>query len=158
MLIEVIETPIEPWSLLQEYEQQQAQLAGRHGANVVFLGRMRDFNDDENVSEMRLEHYPQMTQRFLQGLAEQAMQQWDIMDILIQHRVGVLRPADTIVMVVVWAAHRAHAYAANQFLMEALKSRAPFWKKETLDDGRQRWVEKNTPGTVPALSEKHDHG
>lgn len=148
MLIEVSEQLIEPWSFIAEYENHATQLHGSHGASVIFLGRMRDFNEDTAVRQMELEHYPGMTERFLQEIADQAMQQWEIMDVLIRHRVGLIRPADTIVLVVVWSAHRAHAYAANQFIMEALKSKAPFWKKETLGDDSTRWVEKNTPGTV----------
>ena len=148
MYIQISEQSIEPWKIIQEYEQQHGELAGEHGANVTFLGRMRDFNETENITSMQLEHYPGMTEKFLNAIAEEATSKWDILDVLIVHRVGEVTPGDTIVVVVVWAAHRAHAYEANQYIMEALKSRAPFWKKETLSQGGARWVEKNTPGKV----------
>lgn len=148
MNIEITEQSIDPWQRVRDYETGHPELHGKHGASVVFLGRMRDFNDDVSVSSMQLEHYPGMTEKFLGDIASQAMQQWEIMDVLIVHRIGEINPAQTIVLVVVWAAHRAHAYEANQFIMEALKSRAPFWKKEALASGKSRWVEKNTPGKV----------
>jgi len=148
MLIEVTDKTIDAWTVIKDYEGSHKELAGKHGANVVFLGRMRDFNESDSIAEMELEHYPGMTEKYLDGIAKQAMQQWDIMDVLIVHRVGQIKLADTIVLVAVWATHRAHAYEANQFIMEDLKSKAPFWKKETLADGETRWVEKNTPGKV----------
>lgn len=148
MLIDVTDQSIDAWAVIRDYEASHTELAGKHGASVVFLGRMRDFNESDSISEMQLEHYPGMTEKYLEGIAKQAMQQWQIMDVMIVHRVGQIKLADTIVLVVVWAAHRAHAYAANQFIMEDLKSKAPFWKKETLTDGQTRWVEKNTSGKV----------
>ncbi len=148
MLVEISEQPIDVWPRLASYEDEHPELAGQHGASVVFAGRMRDFNEDETVRQMQLEHYPGMSEKFLEDIVQRAMDEWSLMDALVLHRVGKINPSDTIVVVVVWSAHRAHAYAANQFIMEALKSEAPFWKKETLDDGQTRWVEKNTPGTV----------
>jgi len=148
MLIEISEAAIDLWPVLQAYELEHPELAGKHGANVVFAGRMRDFNQNDSVSQMHLEHYPGMAEKFLQQIVERAMHEWQLMDALVIHRVGEITPADTIVVVAVWSVHRAHAYAANQFIMEALKSEAPFWKKETLQDGDSRWVTKNTPGTV----------
>ena len=148
MLIEISEQAIDVWTSLANYENEHPELAGQHGASVVFAGRMRDFNENESVSQMHLEHYPGMSEKFLQDIVKRAMDDWSLMDALVLHRVGKIKPADTIVVVAVWSAHRAHAYAANQFIMESLKSEAPFWKKETLNDGQTRWVEKNTPGTV----------
>ena len=148
MHIQISDNAVDAWRLVADYESAQPQLTGKHGACVVFFGRMRDFNEDESVTQMELEHYPGMTEKFLQQIAEQAAARWSIMDVLIVHRVGLIHPAETIVIVAVWSAHRAQAYAANQFLMEALKSRAPFWKKEQLEDGGSRWVEKNTPGNA----------
>ena len=148
MLIEVTDNSIDAWQLIQDYEASHQQLAGKHGACVVFLGRMRDFNESESIKEMELEHYPGMTDQFLTAIVDEAIQQWDILDVVVVHRIGKITPADTIVVVAVWAAHRAHAYTANQFIMEALKSKAPFWKKETLAAGQTRWVESNTPGTL----------
>jgi len=94
---------------------------------------------------MHLEHYPGMTEAHLGQIAEAAMQRWEIQDVLLVHRTGEVAPNDPIVLVAVWSAHRAAAYEANRFIMEDLKSRAPFWKKETLEAG-DRWVESNTPG------------
>ena len=148
MKIEISAQPFDALSVLQDFERTHPELAGKHGANVVFFGRMRDFNEDNNISKMELEHYPGMTEKFLQQIVQQAIERWQVLDVLLLHRVGEVVPSDTIVVVAVWSAHRAHAYAANQFIMEALKSSAPFWKKETLQDGSTRWVDKNTPGTV----------
>jgi len=148
MLIEISEQAIDCWARLAAFEDAHPELAGVHGASVVFTGRMRDFNEDQSITHMHLEHYPGMTEKSLEKIAQRATDEWSLIDILLLHRVGEIKPADTIVVVAVWSAHRAHAYAANQFIMEALKSEAPFWKKETRDDGQTRWVEKNTPGTV----------
>ncbi len=148
MRISITSDPIEPWTLLHEFEQQSHLQQGKFGATAVFIGTMRDINEQQQVSSMTLEHYPGMTEKFLQTLADEALQKWQLQDVLIVHRVGQVAPADTIVVVAVWSAHRAHAYEANRHIMEALKSRAPFWKKEQLANGELRWVEKNTPGTV----------
>jgi len=146
VLIEVTANPIQPWQRLEAYTRQQPELAGKHGATAVFVGSMRDFNEGDMVSTMQLEHYPGMTEKYLARIAEQAMQQWSLLDLLIIHRVGEVNPADTLVLIAAWSAHRAEAFAACRQLMEWLKSEAPFWKKEHLGDGSQRWVEKNTPG------------
>jgi molybdopterin synthase catalytic subunit len=95
---------------------------------------------------MTLEHYPGMTDRELTAIIEEARQRWPIIDALIVHRVGNIQPGEPIVLTAVCTEHRAAAFDACRFLMEALKHRAPFWKKETLSDGSRRWVEKNTPG------------
>jgi molybdopterin synthase catalytic subunit len=102
----------------------------------------------DSVTGMFLEHYPGMTETYLEKLQAEARQRWAILDSLIVHRVGELRPGDPIVLVAVWAAHRAPAFDACRYLIEELKHRAPFWKRETLADGGSRWVEWNTPGTV----------
>lgn len=142
MHIEVRAEPFEPYAELQLY-QQRLTIAGKYGATAVFVGSMRDFNQGDDVSEMWLEHYPGMTERYLQKISQQAAQQWPIIDSLILHRVGQIKPADPIVLVAVWSAHRAAAFDASRYLMEELKSKAPFWKKETLNNAT-RWVEKNT--------------
>lgn len=113
---------------------------------------MRDFNENDDVQAMTLEHYPGMTESQLQAIIDDAQQQWPLLQSLIVHRVGDITPGDPIVLVVCWSAHRAAAFDACRFLMEALKSRAPFWKKETLTDNSQRWVEKNTDGHSPAAT------
>jgi molybdopterin synthase catalytic subunit len=110
------------------------------GALASFVGLMRDVNDGEAVSEMTLEHYPGMTERALEQIVEQARQRWEVIDILVVHRVGPLRPQDRIVLVAVAAAHREPAFRACEFVIDYLKTQAPFWKKEQTRDG-SRWVE-----------------
>ena len=110
------------------------------GAIVSFIGLVRDLNDNAAVSEMVLEHYPAMTQKALEAIVQQAMQRWDIYDARVIHRVGRLMPADQIVLVATVSAHRADAFAACEFIMDYLKTRAPFWKKEQIRAGA-RWVE-----------------
>ena len=146
MLIEISAEAINPWQRLDAYQQQHPELAGKHGATAVFVGTMRDFNEDDNVAAMELEHYPEMTEKYLGNIVGQAMQQWSLLDVMIVHRVGAVTPNETIVLVAVWSAHRADAFDASRQLMELLKSQAPFWKQETLGSGAKRWVEKNTPG------------
>jgi molybdopterin synthase catalytic subunit len=140
--IEIRTQAFDPWAEINRY---QGELLGRYGATAIFVGTMRDFNEAVMVYSMTLEHYPGMTERHLQRISEEAMARWDILDLLLLHRVGEVQPGDPIVLVAVWSAHRAAAFEACRFLIEDLKSQAPFWKKERLDTGF-RWVEKNTPG------------
>jgi len=142
--IEIRDEHFDAYAEVQVWQQQMAQ-QGKFGATSVFVGTMRDFNDGDDVQGMVLEHYPGMTEKHLSSISLQAAERWQILDSLIIHRVGQVVPGDTIVLVAVWAAHRAAAYEANRYLMEELKSKAPFWKKEQLSQG-ERWVEKNTPG------------
>jgi molybdopterin synthase catalytic subunit len=110
------------------------------GAVATFVGVVRDLNDGESVAAMTLEHYPGMTERSIEAIIGEAKQRWDLYDVLVIHRVGRLAPTDQIVLVMVTSAHRAEAFAACEFLMDYLKTRAPFWKKEELP-GATRWVE-----------------
>ena len=110
------------------------------GALVSFVGQVRDLNDGAMVSGMHLEHYPGMTEKALTGIAEQAMQRWELADALVIHRYGDLKPLDQIVLVVVASAHRQAAFAACEFIMDFLKTEAPFWKKESTPEG-ERWVD-----------------
>ncbi len=110
------------------------------GAVAAFIGQVRDLNDSSKVSSLTLEHYPGMTEKALENIVEQAKQRWDIFDALVIHRVGTLHPADQIVLVVVSGAHRGEAFAACQFIMDYLKTEAPFWKKEQTPAG-EHWVE-----------------
>lgn len=110
------------------------------GAVVSFVGQVRDINDGDHVSSMRLEHYPGMTEKSLLGIAEQAQAKWSLVDALIIHRVGELKPLDQIVLVLVASAHRQDAFAACEFMMDYLKTEAPFWKKESTSSG-ERWIE-----------------
>ena len=116
-------------------------LAGRTdvGAIASFIGLVRDLEGD-SLQQMTLEHYPGMTEKALQGIAEKALARWQLADLAIIHRIGALRPADQIVMVSVLSAHRGDAFAACEFIMDYLKTDAPFWKKETSEQG-SKWVE-----------------
>lgn len=145
MQIQIRHSAFDPWEELTIHQNDAANPVLGFGATTVFVGTMRDYNEHESVSEMTLEHYPGMTDRHLQSICNVAQEKWDLTDILLIHRVGLIYPGEPIVMVVVWSAHRKQAYEANRFIMEDLKSKAPFWKKERLDHG-ERWVEKNTPG------------
>lgn len=136
-----------PWTELQTHETTLIAQRGQWGAVATFVGTMRDFNEGDTVHAMFLEHYPGMTEKYLDSLSQTALQRWDILDTLVIHRVGNITPSDTIVLVAAWASHRAAAFEACRFLIEELKTKAPFWKKEVLANG-ERWVEKNTPAAV----------
>ena len=135
MRVEIYERPFEPFQVLAQYQESMSSLRGKFGACASFIGTMRDFNEGDTVRGMRLEHYPGMTEKHLESIAQEAV-----------HRVGELHPNDPIVLVAAWSAHRAAAFDACRFMMEDLKSKAPFWKQETLADQQRRWVEKNTSG------------
>ena len=110
------------------------------GAVAAFIGTVRDVNADASVASMTLEHYPGMTEKALAAIIDDAKSRWEIADALVVHRVGALKPADQIVLVGVTSAHRGDAFAACEFIIDYLKTRAPFWKKEDTPDGA-RWVE-----------------
>jgi len=144
MSTHILAYPFDPFHSITEHQQQSA-LDKKFGATASFIGSMRDFNDDADVSGMVLEHYPEMTQNYLDKLEQQARQKWGLLDVLIIHRVGKINPANPIVLIACWSAHRRAALDACSWLIEELKHNAPFWKKETHHDG-ERWVEKNTDG------------
>ena len=110
------------------------------GAVVSFVGLVRDVNEGGSVAGMTLEHYPGMTEAALSIIVEQAKGRWEILDCTVIHRVGNLKPADQIVLVIVACAHRGQAFEACEFIMDYLKTRAPLWKKEHTPEG-ERWVE-----------------
>jgi molybdopterin synthase catalytic subunit len=112
----------------------------RVGAVAAFVGTVRDVNDAARVGTMTLEHYPGMTEKALEAIVAEAEARWDLLDALVIHRVGTLAPADQIVLVAVTSAHRGEAFAACEFVIDYLKTRAPFWKKEETPDGA-RWVD-----------------
>ena len=112
----------------------------RIGALASFVGLVRDTNDGAGVSEMTLEHYPGMTEKALAAIVDEAKTRWEIYGALVIHRIGPLKPCDQIVLVAVTSAHRGEAFAACEFIMDYLKTRAPFWKRETTPDGA-RWVD-----------------
>ncbi|EIJ47286.1 molybdopterin converting factor large subunit [Herbaspirillum sp. GW103] len=122
-------------------EVAQLRLANpRVGAVVSFVGTVRDLNEGAAVSEMELEHYPAMTERALEQIVEQAKARWPIFDALVIHRVGPMQPREQIVLVAVTSPHRGEAFAACEFIIDYLKTQAPFWKKEQTPDGA-RWVD-----------------
>jgi molybdopterin synthase catalytic subunit len=112
----------------------------RVGGVVSFVGTVRDMNDGAQVAGMELEHYPGMTERALAAIVEQAQARWPLLGALVIHRVGPLLPLDQIVLVACSAAHRGEAFAACEFIIDYLKTDAPFWKKEQTPDGA-RWVD-----------------
>lgn len=116
--------------------------AGRPGVGAVaaFIGTVRDMNDGAGVRTMELEHYPGMTEQSLEQIVAEAHRRWQIIDALVIHRVGPLQPMDQIVLVAVLSAHRGEAFAACEFIMDYLKTSAPFWKKEHGAAGA-RWVD-----------------
>ncbi|MFS2003468.1 molybdenum cofactor biosynthesis protein MoaE [Duganella sp. CT11-25] len=110
------------------------------GAVVTFVGTVRDLNDGESVAEMELEHYPGMTEQSIGAIIEQAGQRWPVSGALVIHRIGPLKPMEQIVLVAVMGAHRGEAFAACEFIIDYLKTEAPFWKKEQTPAGA-RWVD-----------------
>jgi molybdopterin synthase catalytic subunit len=147
MQVEVRHSGFNPWEELQRYQQATLGPDGKYGAVASFVGTMRDFNEGDRVQAMVLEHYPGMTEKHLAEISVEAKKRWDILDTLIVHRVGTLQPGDPIVLVAVWSSHRDAAFAACRYLIEELKSRAPFWKKESLEQ-HTRWVQHNTPAAT----------
>ncbi len=145
-MIKIVETEFDPYAEIQAYQHAQMTLRGQYGATGVFVGTMRDFNDGDQVKGMLLEHYPGMTEKQLASVVADAEQQWPLLESLVVHRVGAVYPEDVLVLVAIWSVHRGEAFDACRFIMEALKSRVPFWKKEILADDASRWVAKNTDG------------
>ena len=130
---------------LEDFDAGREMAAVRAGNPKVggvasFVGVVRDVNDGEGVATMTLEHYPGMTEKALKGIVEEAQGRWEVIDCTVIHRYGKLAPTDQIVLVVVASSHRGDAFAACQFIMDYLKTQAPFWKKEETPQGA-RWVE-----------------
>ncbi|MEH6669181.1 molybdopterin synthase catalytic subunit MoaE [Halopseudomonas sp.] len=117
------------------------------GAVVAFVGYVRDFNDGEEVAGMLLEHYPGMTEKALQLIVDEARARWSLLNVEVLHRVGRLEPGEPIVFVGVSSAHRAAAFEASHFIIDYLKTRAPFWKKEDTGSG-PRWVDARDQDAV----------
>jgi len=138
------DTPFDPWAELPHHAAAAARPAGV-GATAAFVGTMRDFNDGDTVERMFLEHYPGMTEHQLEHILAAERDDHGVADALVIHRVGWIEPGEAIVLVATWAGHRGPAFDACRAIMEALKSRAPFWKHERTPAGH-RWVEHNTPG------------
>ena len=126
-----------------ELEQLRQQNNGQAGAVVSFTGLVRDMNEGEAITTMTLEHYPGMTEKALNKIEQDANQRWELTDSIIIHRTGPLNPNDNIVFVAAASKHRKQAFRACEFMIDTLKTNAPFWKKEAISNGT-RWVE---PGT-----------
>lgn len=132
-----IRVQTDPFDMGEEANAFAARQAGM-GAIVTFTGVVRDLGEGD-LHAMEIEHYPGMTEKALKNIAEEALNRWNLGDILIIHRHGVLRAQDMIMMVATASRHRADAFQAAEFLMDFLKSRAPFWKKE-ISDRQAGWV------------------
>ena len=143
MYIEIINEEFDPWQKLVEYKRSQLKEKNNIGACSVFLGTMRDINSGDAIKSMELQHYPDMTEGYLEKIVQNATKKYKIIDSIVLHRVGLVNPSDPIVLVASWSEHRDEAFEATRQIMEALKSEAPFWKKEATDKGF-RWVEPET--------------
>jgi len=142
MTIRVQKDGFDPWRELAAYQEARlSDWAGQYGATAVFIGSLRDFNQGQAVSGMTLEHYPGMTEGYLEKVSAEARARWELLDTLLIHRYGPLLPGEPIVLVAVWSAHRDAAFAACRYLIDELKTRALFWKQESTPDGL-RWVEE----------------
>ena len=144
MRVELRPAPFDAVAEVRDY-RASGGISGKSGATSIFIGTMRDFNEGEEVRNMTLEHYPGMTEKHLEEICKQAENRWAVHDILVLHRTGDIEVGEDIVLVATWAAHRGDAIDATRFIIEDLKHRAPFWKKETVSDG-ERWVDRNTSG------------
>ena len=129
-------TPISPEQLLEDMRRGNPRI----GAVVSFVGLMRDINDGDDVSELFLEHYPGMTEKALQAIVDEARERWDLERALVVHRVGDITPEEPIGVGVAASRHRSEAFQACEFIIDYLKTRAPFWKRERTASG-ERWVD-----------------
>jgi len=134
-----ISVQTEPFDITAMQDELRAE-SPAIGALVSFVGLMRDINEGDTINTMTLEHYPGMTEKALETIIAEANERWDLIGIRVIHRVGELKPQDPIVMVAITSAHRGEAFQACEFIIDYLKSRAPFWKKESTPEG-ERWVD-----------------
>ncbi|WP_025771077.1 molybdenum cofactor biosynthesis protein MoaE [Thioalkalivibrio sp. HK1] len=144
--IRIQQAPFDAGSIIED----TGRSTPKTGAVAAFVGRMRDINVGNEIAQMTLEHYPGMTERAIEGICQEASERWDLLDIRVVHRTGTIKPLDTIVLVAVASAHRQNAFLACEFIMDFLKTRAPFWKKETTEDGTEHWVESRTSDDLAA--------
>ena len=145
MYCDLVSKPLNPYKALEQYDKRLRSSCASIGASTYFIGNMRDVNESRTVKSMLLEYYPGMTEKELNRVAEEAKKKWDLVDILLLHRVGRVYPNDTIVVIGIWSTHRADAFEACRYIMEILKSDVPIWKKEQRLDG-EHWVSRNTKG------------
>ena len=135
--IRVQSTPLDVQAEMAEVYTGDASIGGV----VSFVGLMRDINQGDQVDVMTLEHYPGMTEKALEAIVAEAAGHWELARVRVVHRVGEIRPQDPIVLVAVASAHRGEAFRGCEFIIDYLKTRAPFWKREQTVDGEARWVE-----------------
>ncbi|MGX2967983.1 molybdopterin synthase catalytic subunit MoaE [Ursidibacter sp. B-7004-1] len=134
-LIEVQQDPFDQNAIYRWLSEQHSV-----GATTLFVGKVREMNLGDNVSGLYLEHYPAMTEKALREIVDEARHRWELQRVAVIHRIGQLYTGDEIVLVGVSSAHRGNAYHANEFIMDYLKTKAPFWKRETTKQG-DRWIE-----------------
>lgn len=139
MEIHISSEPFDIWPAIQAYQDFHLK-KGSYGALSLFVGTMRDFNVGDDITAMHIEYYEEMTEKHLKTVVHNLTEEHPVEEVLVVHRIGTVYPGDPIVVVAVWSAHRREAYAVNQGIIESLKSKAPFWKKESLSTG-ERWVE-----------------
>ncbi len=140
MKIVIQKEPFEPYQTVSNY---QKTLNTQHGGCVTFVGTMRDFNEGKPIDSLFLEHYPGMTEKQIEHICKNASKKWEILDLIVIHRVGLIQPSEPIVVIAVWSEHRSGAFNACRFIINELKTNAPFWKCEQLGD-TNKWVLKNT--------------
>lgn len=143
MTVRITNQPFDPWREVRIAQKPSAKI----GATTVFVGSMRDFNNNRTVQQLTLEHYPAMSEKHLADIVAESQQKWQVLDILLLHRVGVILPAEPIVLVAVWSSHRSEAINCNNYIVEKLKASAPFWKKELLASGDECWATKTASKT-----------
>ena len=146
MEIKRVHIQAKDFNLNEEIEKLRAQ-DKRIGAICTFIGTVRDRNDGLNISSMELEHYPGMTEKAIEAMVDEAMARFDIYGARVVHRIGLLQPLDQVVMVAVTSSHRGESFKACEFLMDYLKTQAPFWKKEQTPEGA-RWVDARVSDDV----------
>lgn len=139
MRVAVRGEPFDPWAEVSAHLHAHPEHTGKYGATAIFIGSLRDFNEGREVADMTLEHYPGMTERYLERIAGEACSRWEVVDVLVVHRYGRLQLNDPIVLVAVWSAHRHNAFEACRYIIDILKTKAPFWKQERTEQGL-RWV------------------
>ncbi|RMH19208.1 MAG: molybdenum cofactor biosynthesis protein MoaE [Gammaproteobacteria bacterium] len=142
MKVVVQDTPFDPYAEIAKYQAESVP-DGKHGATTTFVGSMRDYNDGFDVSSMYLDHYPGMTEKHIEKVCQEAIDNWKVLDVLVVHRSGKIDVNEPIVLVAVWSAHRADGFDACRYVINYLKESAPFWKREATPEG-ERWVEHNT--------------
>lgn len=146
MEVKIVAESFDPWQEIQQFQYSAKNLSGKFGATSVFIGTMRDFNEGDAIKAMTLEHYPDMTEKQLCHIVTEAMKKWFVIDVLVVHRIGEVFPDQPIVLVAVWSSHRGDAFDSSRYIMECLKSKAPFWKKERLQSDTERWLGNNSDG------------